>query len=52
MTQEEIRKILVSMYPNASKIEVFINSQEMQIVPTFTKPIGFSMKDVSGNWIK
>lgn len=51
MSKELIREMLVHMYPDAAKIEVFINSQEMTITPVYVEPIGYTMKNVSGKWI-
>jgi hypothetical protein len=50
--REEVKKLLIKMFPEAATVEVFLNSQEIQIVPTYIIPREFTMRDVSGNWIK
>lgn len=45
--------ILKDMFPEAISIQVLVNSEGIGVSPNYkTNVSGFSIKNVSGNWIK
>lgn len=57
MTVEErmsaIHYTLKDMFPEAISVSVFVNSEGIDITPAYkTNVSGYSMKNISGNWVK
>jgi hypothetical protein len=57
MTVEEristIHYTLKDMFPEATSVNVFVNSEGINVTPVYRTNIsGYSMKNISGNWIK
>jgi len=57
MTIEEristIHYTLKDMFPEATSVNVFVNSEGINVTPIYRTNIsGYSMRNVSGNWIK
>lgn len=46
-------EIIKEMYPDAVCVSIFVNYQEIEVVPRYiTELDGISMKTLSGKWVK
>jgi hypothetical protein len=48
-----IHFMLKDMFPDATSVRVFANSEGIDVIPTFKTNISnFSMKTITGKWVK
>ena len=49
----EIREKMISLYPEAVRIDVSITKEEIEAIPRYRTDInGYAMQNVKGGWIK
>lgn len=49
----KIHEIIKNLYPSAASVNVLINSKGIEVIPVYKTNIsGYSMQNISGDWIK
>lgn len=55
-TEERISEIharIKALFPGAVSVSVFVNQEGIDVQPTFKTDLsGYSMRDISGKWVK
>jgi hypothetical protein len=49
----EIREEMISLYPEAVRIDVSITEEEIEAIPRYRTDVsGYAMRNVKGGWVK